>query len=105
MPVLFLANKKDLPTALSPVEIAQVRLGGVALRRRPMGSTAVGLWPWRAGGRGAPTSSPDPACGCVSQALQLEEIKDRPWQIVPTNALDGEGLERGMEWLAEKLKT
>ncbi len=37
------------------------------------------------------------------QALQLEEIKDRPWQIVPTNALDGEGLDRGMEWLAEKL--
>lgn len=24
VPVLFLANKKDLPTSLSPVEIAQV---------------------------------------------------------------------------------
>ncbi len=41
-------------------------------------------------------------CACV-QALTLEEIKDRPWQIVPTNALTGEGLERGMEWLADKI--
>uniref|UniRef100_A0A7S0S4J2 ADP-ribosylation factor-like protein 6 n=1 Tax=Chlamydomonas leiostraca TaxID=1034604 RepID=A0A7S0S4J2_9CHLO len=59
VPVLFFANKKDLPTALTPVEIAQ--------------------------------------------ALRLEEIKDRPWQIVPSNALTGEGLDRGTEWLAEKL--
>mmetsp|Transcript_21220 Transcript_21220/g.36145 ORF Transcript_21220/g.36145 Transcript_21220/m.36145 type:complete len:186 (+) Transcript_21220:102-659(+) len=59
VPILFLANKKDLPSALSPVEIAQ--------------------------------------------ALKLEEIKDRPWQIVPSNALTGEGLDRGLEWLVDKV--
>eukprot|EP00798_Chlamydomonas_sp_ICE-L_P026099 gene26099-11813_t len=59
VPIIFFANKKDLPTALSPAEIAQ--------------------------------------------ALQLESIKDRPWQIVPSNGLNGEGLEKGTDWLAEKL--
>lgn len=37
------------------------------------------------------------------QALRLEDIRERPWQIVPSNALTGEGLDKGMEWLAEKL--
>jgi len=59
VPILFFANKKDLPTALSPVEIAQ--------------------------------------------ALCLEDIKDRPWQIVPSNGLTGEGLDKGTDWLSEKL--
>lgn len=58
--VLFLANKKDLPNGLSPVEVAQ--------------------------------------------ALQLEGIRDRPWQIVHCNGLTGEGLEAGLNWLADMLK-
>eukprot|EP00798_Chlamydomonas_sp_ICE-L_P027196 gene27197-2444_t len=59
VPIIFFANKKDLPTALSPAEIAQ--------------------------------------------ALQLEAIKDHPWQIIPSNALTAEGLDKGTDWLAEKL--
>lgn len=59
VPVLFFSNKKDLPTALTPAEIAQ--------------------------------------------ALRLEDIKDRPWQIVPSNGLTGEGVDKGVEWLAERL--
>ena len=59
VPIIFFANKKDLPTALSPAEIAQ--------------------------------------------ALRLEDIKDRAWQIVPSNGLNGEGLDKGTDWLAEKL--
>lgn len=59
VPILFCANKKDLPTAMNPAEIAQ--------------------------------------------ALHLEELRDRPWQIVPSNALTGEGLEAGTDWLAEKI--
>eukprot|EP00775_Hariotina_reticulata_P012190 gene12190-12327_t len=39
----------------------------------------------------------------LRQALRLEEIKERPWQIVPSNALTGEGLDRGMDWLADKI--
>eukprot|EP00241_Pyramimonas_parkeae_P009883 CAMPEP_0114244146 /NCGR_PEP_ID=MMETSP0058-20121206/11180_1 /TAXON_ID=36894 /ORGANISM="Pyramimonas parkeae, CCMP726" /LENGTH=114 /DNA_ID=CAMNT_0001357059 /DNA_START=472 /DNA_END=816 /DNA_ORIENTATION=+ len=57
VPLLFFANKMDLPQALSAVECAQ--------------------------------------------ALKLDEIKDKPWQIVPSNALTGEGLQRGTDWLAE----
>lgn len=59
IPALFLANKKDLPTALQPPAIAQ--------------------------------------------ALKLEDIKDRAWNIVQSNALTGEGLDKGTDWLAEML--
>lgn len=48
-------------------------------------------------------ASPNSVNCCVWQALRLEEIKDRPWQIVPSNALSGEGLDKGTDWLAEKL--
>eukprot|EP00951_Prasinocladus_malaysianus_P018926 scaffold152523_cov45-Prasinocladus_malaysianus.AAC.1 len=60
VPLLFFANKMDIPTALGPAE--------------------------------------------VGMALRLEDIKDRPINIVPSNALSGEGLDRGIEWLADKLK-
>ncbi len=39
-----------------------------------------------------------------SQALGLDEILDHPWQIVPSNAMTGEGIERGTEWLTERLQ-
>eukprot|EP00983_Pelagomonas_calceolata_P039627 1137259-Pelagomonas_calceolata.AAC.1 len=37
-------------------------------------------------------------------ALGLDEILDHPWQIVPSNAMTGEGLERGTDWLTERLQ-
>jgi ADP-ribosylation factor-like protein 6 len=58
-PVLFYANKMDLPTSLAPAEIAQV--------------------------------------------LELEQIKEHPWQIMPSNALTGEGLETGAQWLSQQV--
>lgn len=60
VPMLFLANKKDLPNGMNSVEVAQ--------------------------------------------ALKLEEIRDKPWQIVHINALTGEGLEAGIDWLADAMK-
>ena len=39
----------------------------------------------------------------LAQTLQLQNIKDRPWQIVATNALTGDGLDSGTEWLADAL--
>ncbi|GMH33963.1 hypothetical protein BSKO_01797 [Bryopsis sp. KO-2023] len=60
VPLLIFANKQDLPTALSPVEIAE--------------------------------------------GLNLDEIKDRGWQIVASNALTGDGLGKGMEWLGDKIR-
>lgn len=41
----------------------------------------------------------------LAQALQLDNIKDRPWQIVATNALAGDGLDAGTEWLADALSS
>eukprot|EP00741_Cyanophora_paradoxa_P000222 tig00000402_g215.t1 len=46
-------------------------------------------------------SSYDPVA-CV-QALELDRIQDRPWHIVASNALTGEGLEEGINWLSERL--
>lgn len=39
----------------------------------------------------------------LAQSLQLQNIKDRPWQIVATNALTGDGMESGTEWLVDAL--
>ncbi|KAG7222344.1 hypothetical protein INR49_016299 [Caranx melampygus] len=35
----------------------------------------------------------------VSQLLCLENIKDKPWHICATDALKGEGLQEGVDWL------
>lgn len=58
-PVLFFANKMDLPGALEP---------------------------------------PD-----ISALLSLHRITDRAWQIQASNALTGDGVEPGIEWLATQL--
>lgn len=58
-PFLIFANKMDVPSALSPVDIAQ--------------------------------------------GLSLDEINGHPWQIVPSNALDGTGLQEGVDWLTNFL--
>ena len=35
----------------------------------------------------------------ISEALQLSNIRDRPWQIQPCSAKTKEGLQEGIEWL------
>lgn len=41
----------------------------------------------------------------LAQSLQLDNIRDRPWQIVATNAITGEGLDAGTDWLADALNS
>ena len=41
----------------------------------------------------------------LAQGLQLDNIRDRPWQIVATNALTGDGLNTGTDWLLESLNS
>ncbi|XP_076018053.1 ADP-ribosylation factor-like protein 6 [Genypterus blacodes] len=41
----------------------------------------------------------------VSQLLCLENIKDKPWHICPSNAIKGEGLQEGVDWLQDHIKT
>merc|ERR1711998_242601 len=37
------------------------------------------------------------------EELQLMEVKDRPWQIQPSSAKTGEGLQEGMEWVVKQV--
>ncbi|CAJ1079910.1 ADP-ribosylation factor-like protein 6 [Xyrichtys novacula] len=41
----------------------------------------------------------------VTQMLCLENIKDKPWHICPSNAINGEGLQEGLDWLQDHVKT
>ncbi|KAH0792231.1 ADP-ribosylation factor-like protein 1 [Histomonas meleagridis] len=40
----------------------------------------------------------------ISDKLALSTIKDRPWTIVPTSALKGEGINSAFEWLSEQIE-
>lgn len=37
--------------------------------------------------------------GEISEALKLGELKDRNWSIVACSAVDGRGVQEGMDWL------
>ncbi|XP_005283722.1 ADP-ribosylation factor-like protein 6 isoform X1 [Chrysemys picta bellii] len=39
----------------------------------------------------------------VSQLLSLENIKDKPWHICASDALKGEGLQEGVDWLQDQI--
>ncbi|XP_074551518.1 ADP-ribosylation factor-like protein 6 [Halichoeres trimaculatus] len=39
----------------------------------------------------------------ITQMLSLENIKDKPWHICPSNAIKGEGLQEGLDWLQEQI--
>ena len=34
-------------------------------------------------------------------ALELDRIQEKPWHITASNALNGAGVDDGIEWLAE----
>jgi ADP-ribosylation factor-like protein 6 len=40
----------------------------------------------------------------VSASLSLERIPDKPWHICASNALSGEGLQEGIEWLTNQIR-
>ena len=37
--------------------------------------------------------------GDISEALQLGELRDRNWSIIACSAVDGRGVNEGMDWL------
>lgn len=41
----------------------------------------------------------------LMDGLNLNAIKDRPWQIQQCSALSGEGLANGMEWIRKNIKS
>ncbi|XP_041067801.1 ADP-ribosylation factor-like protein 6 isoform X2 [Carcharodon carcharias] len=40
----------------------------------------------------------------VSQMLSLENIKDKAWHICASDAVKGEGLQEGVDWLQDQIK-
>eukprot|EP00128_Syssomonas_multiformis_P002016 Colp12_sorted_trinity150504_noHs@1161 len=61
IPILFFANKMDVPGSISAVD--------------------------------------------CSHYLALDQIKDRPWHIMASDARTGTGLTEGVNWLSEQLRT
>lgn len=41
--------------------------------------------------------------GDISEALRLGELRDRNWSIVACSAVDGKGINEGMDWLVVSL--
>lgn len=42
--------------------------------------------------------------GEIRNELELDGIKNRGWRIFGTNALNGDGINEGLEWLSQELK-
>ncbi|ELR11784.1 ADPribosylation factor, putative [Acanthamoeba castellanii str. Neff] len=40
----------------------------------------------------------------ITSGLELDKISSHPWQVQPTCATTGEGLDEGFDWLAERIK-
>lgn len=40
----------------------------------------------------------------LAAAVELEKIKNHPWQITSSNALTGEGIDEGVQWLIEQAR-
>ncbi|GJQ82437.1 hypothetical protein Trydic_g11851 [Trypoxylus dichotomus] len=40
----------------------------------------------------------------IAAALGLDKIMDKPWHISASNALTGEGLQEGVEWLTQQIR-
>lgn len=59
IPILFFANKMDIPGAMSP-EIC-------------------------------------------AEEMELDRIRDKPWHITSSNAITGDGVSNGIEWLCTRL--
>lgn len=40
----------------------------------------------------------------IAAGLGLDKIMDKPWHIAASNALTGEGLQEGVEWLTQQIR-
>ncbi|KAA3678018.1 ADP-ribosylation factor-like protein 6 [Paragonimus westermani] len=41
----------------------------------------------------------------VAEALGLDQIRDKPWNIVASNGITGQGIPEGMKWICDCLKS
>jgi ADP-ribosylation factor-like protein 6 len=39
-----------------------------------------------------------------SSLMGLDQIRDKPWHICASNAITGEGLSEGVDWLTDQIK-
>lgn len=100
--LLIMANKQDVPGALSKEAIREVSVseGCVAVRawQQARASAGAGGWPLRPPYRRAAVTTPPPP-----QALRLDALVGRQWMIVACSAVDGSGLLEGFDWLVKDI--
>jgi ADP-ribosylation factor-like protein 6 len=85
VPVLLFANKMDLPSALEPSDI--MALLGLQVRH----SRSVQCMPRIV------------SCFSTSDSYCMQAITSKPWHIQASNALSGDGVDAGVNWLADQL--
>lgn len=85
VPLLVLANKQDLVTALPPDEVC-MRSTTPLLRTLSLARCC------------------DASLTQISESLNLSQIRGRLWAIQPCSAETGEGLEEAMTWLVETIR-
>lgn len=40
----------------------------------------------------------------IAAGLNLEKVENKPWQICSSNAMTGEGLQNGVQWLTAQIR-
>lgn len=116
VPILFFANKIDCPDSLSSVKIAAgipfiawtllITFAAYHLMRR--NSCVEHNQTWIVSHRKLFAlfiyEMYDICFYRCGLALGLEKLKDKPWHISSSNALSGEGLQDGIQWLVQQIR-
>lgn len=84
--LLVFANKQDLPGGTSPTTSLFPYSPAIALTN-VMALAHIALRPQE-----------------VTEALELNKLKDKVWYVVPSCATTGEGLLEGLAWLSNNVK-
>ena len=85
IPILFFANKMDCRDSLSSVKVSQT-LGNRVYQNGKNVELLINVDIY------------------LNYFSGLERIMDKPWHICASNAVTGEGLHEGVEWLTAQIK-
>jgi ADP-ribosylation factor-like protein 1 len=88
--VIFVVDSTDLDRLNTASEELQAMLGEEELRDANL--LVFANKQDQPGAKGA---------GEISEALRLAELRDRNWSIVGCSAIDGRGVQEGMDWLVQ----
>jgi ADP-ribosylation factor-like protein 6 len=108
VPILFFANKMDCIDALSSVKIAGnknvVIINYSICAPSPWQSHRFLIYFFFHIFILSRRLSHHKLCCFIAAGLNLEKIDNKPWQICSSNALSGEGLQNGVQWLTAQIR-